>query len=294
MDHLKANYEGLVELAGINLFVRQFGSAGPNVIIIHGGPDWDHSYLLPFARCLSKISKLTYFDIRACGRSSKPLSLDGLTKDDIVEDIAALLKKLKIDRAIILGFSFGGRVAIKFAAKYGSYVQSLILASTTAFDDYQNELNDWLEYKQRCRALNLTERMNILHDERYDYQQRSRLFIESHLYLDIYDKKHLNDVKKLVANMLISGCWLEAWIKGKLKEDGSFIYHHQFSLINVPILIIHGEKDMRFPVSVAYKLKNKIPNAELAILKNTGHLAHVESLEAWTDSVFNFILKSSK
>ncbi len=127
----KPTFEGLVDLNHIQLFVRQFGQSGPDIIVIHGGPDWDHSYLLPITQYLEKISKLTFFDIRGCGRSDCPELIADLTKDAIVEDIASLMKNLNISQAIILGLSFGGRVAIKFSGKYPYFVQSLIDAGVT-------------------------------------------------------------------------------------------------------------------------------------------------------------------
>lgn len=53
---------------GVNLFVRRFGDpASPMLVVIHGGPPWDHSYLLPVAE-LADIAHVVLFDLRGSGR----------------------------------------------------------------------------------------------------------------------------------------------------------------------------------------------------------------------------------
>ena len=61
--------EGLREINGTKLFVREIGKGEP-LIIIHGGPGLNHSYFLPHLDALSKSFKLIYYDQRACGQSA--------------------------------------------------------------------------------------------------------------------------------------------------------------------------------------------------------------------------------
>jgi hypothetical protein len=61
-------FEGLVHLPDVRLFVRRFGDAGPDLVLVHGGPDWDHTYFLPYALPLAERLRLTLF-VRAGGVS---------------------------------------------------------------------------------------------------------------------------------------------------------------------------------------------------------------------------------
>ena len=62
-------HEGLLQLSDVSLFVRQFGTTGPAVVLIHGGPDWDQSYFFPFIAPVARSCRLITFDLRGCGRS---------------------------------------------------------------------------------------------------------------------------------------------------------------------------------------------------------------------------------
>ena len=63
-----------MDLGGVSLFVRRYGDPGAPVLLgIHGGPGWDHSYLLPAMGDLADIRQVVLFDLRGCGRSSRDL-----------------------------------------------------------------------------------------------------------------------------------------------------------------------------------------------------------------------------
>src|SRR4051794_4136740 len=66
---LSSSWEGHVPVGGATLFVRRFGVGRRNLVMVHGGPDWDHSYLLPPVPLLARHATVTLFDLRGCGRS---------------------------------------------------------------------------------------------------------------------------------------------------------------------------------------------------------------------------------
>lgn len=94
---------------GVELFVAQSsGPADKAALVIHGGPDWDHTYLRdPLAR-LGDRYRLIMPDIRGCGRSTTGLPASCYTPDAAVADLLTLLDTLRVDSADVLGFSYGG------------------------------------------------------------------------------------------------------------------------------------------------------------------------------------------
>jgi len=282
-------FEGMIDLEHIKLFVRQFGEKGPDVIVIHGGPDWDQSYLLPIVPYLETSAKLTFFDIRACGKSERTESISSLTKSDIVDDISCLVEKLEISNPIILGFSFGGRVAIKYAKEHPETIQAMILASTTVYDDFQQDLDSWEEYKARNDSSRKEANRSLLNDQRLSYRERSERYIRGNLDLDVYLEGSLSKASESIDSMVSPGFWLEAWNKGYMNQDKKFDQIAELKSFKFPVLVLHGEKDMRFPVTVAKKLKDEIPEIEIEIIPQTGHLSHIESPEKWNSAVLKFI-----
>ncbi|MDP9860857.1 MULTISPECIES: alpha/beta fold hydrolase [Streptosporangium] len=88
----------------IDLFTREVeGSAERTLLVVHGGPDWDHSYLVEPLIRLAGRHRLVFPDLRGCGRSPKG-DLE-YTPDAIVADLLALIGGSAVD---VLGFSYGG------------------------------------------------------------------------------------------------------------------------------------------------------------------------------------------
>ncbi len=131
----------MVDLADVELFVRRHGDpAAPVLLVMHGGPGWDHSYLLPALDDLADVRQVVLFDLRGCGRSSRDLPTDAYQPDLCVRDAAALLGELGRDRVDVLGFSYGGQLAMMFAERHPELLDRLVLASTTAYPDIAADL----------------------------------------------------------------------------------------------------------------------------------------------------------
>lgn len=101
----------------------------PTLILLHGGPGGDHTAFKPTFSELTDAAQLIYVDLRGCGRSERNLS--GADKLSVLAaDLYQLCQLLSIDRPIVLGQSFGGFVALQFAADYPQAIGKLILSST--------------------------------------------------------------------------------------------------------------------------------------------------------------------
>jgi pimeloyl-ACP methyl ester carboxylesterase len=117
-----------VRVNGVDLFVRRFGDpALPMLVIVHGGPGWDHSYLLPAAE-LQDIAHVVFFDLRGCGRSTREAELQ---PDLLADDVAAIIGEGRT--ADVLGHSYGGGVAMRVADQHPGRLRRIVLSSTTAY-----------------------------------------------------------------------------------------------------------------------------------------------------------------
>jgi len=102
----------------------------PTLILLHGGPGYDHSTLRPYFDRYSNTHQLIYLDHRGCGRSTGTKETWHL--DQWADDLALFCKKLGIHSPVVFGQSFGGMVAMHFAARHPSGLSKLILSSTAA------------------------------------------------------------------------------------------------------------------------------------------------------------------
>lgn len=105
--------------------------ARPTLVLLHGGPGFDHSYYKPAHSVLTDTAQILYVDHRGNGRSdySEPACWN---LDQWADDLRALFDRLGIERPVVLGLSFGGFVAQSLAVRHPDHVGKLILSSTAA------------------------------------------------------------------------------------------------------------------------------------------------------------------
>ena len=102
----------------------------PTLILLHGGPGYDHSTLRPYFDRYSNTHQLIYLDHRGCGRSTGEKETWHL--DQWADDIAIFCSTLSISSPVVFGQSFGGMVAMHYAARHPKGISKLILSSTAA------------------------------------------------------------------------------------------------------------------------------------------------------------------
>jgi proline iminopeptidase len=103
----------------------------PCLLVLHGGPGFDHTGLRPFFDRFADIVQVVYLDHRGNGRSV-PSSPDSWTLAQWGDDVAGFCDTLGISRPIVLGQSFGGMVAQSYAIRHPGHAAGLILSSTAA------------------------------------------------------------------------------------------------------------------------------------------------------------------
>lgn len=119
--------ETTVELAGIRLYTRRVGG-GPSVVVLHGGPGAHHDYLLPQYDLLAEGRTLLYYDQRGGGRSPVPREVPAGWRDHVA-DLDALRGHWGLERLALLGYSWGGLLAMLYALEHPHRIERLALVS---------------------------------------------------------------------------------------------------------------------------------------------------------------------
>jgi pimeloyl-ACP methyl ester carboxylesterase len=102
----------------------------PTLLLLHGGPGYDHSGFKPLFSRLADIAQIVYYDHRGHGRSDRRPAHEW-TLDTFADDVVRLCDALGITKPIVLGQSFGGFVAQRYLARHPSHPGKVILSSTT-------------------------------------------------------------------------------------------------------------------------------------------------------------------
>ncbi len=108
----------------------------PTLLLLHGGPGLDHSGYKPdFAR-LADVAQLVYLDHRGNGRSDKSDPAHW-TLAQWADDVRVFCDALGIEKPIVMGQSFGGMVAMAYAARHPGHAGKLVFSSTAARNDLE-------------------------------------------------------------------------------------------------------------------------------------------------------------
>jgi pimeloyl-ACP methyl ester carboxylesterase len=107
------------------------GAAGkPTLVLLHGGPGFDHSGFKPFFSRLADVAQVVYYDHRGHGQSDARPEVEWRL-DIFADDVVRLCHALGIERPMVLGQSFGGFVAQRYLVRHPAHASKVILSSTS-------------------------------------------------------------------------------------------------------------------------------------------------------------------
>lgn len=102
----------------------------PTLILLHGGPGYDHSSFKPLFSRLADVAQIVYVDHRGHGRSDRRPA-EEWTLDTFADDVVKLCDALGLVKPIVLGQSFGGFVAQRYLARHPAHPARVVLSSTS-------------------------------------------------------------------------------------------------------------------------------------------------------------------
>ena len=216
---------------------------------------------------LSKRFKVLAYDSRGHGESGAPTG--PYTLDMIADDIKGLFDHLGIERAHWIGLSMGGVFGLATALRHPGIFRSLVLADTSS------KLADEgiAAFRQRVAAAR---------------EGTMEAMVEPTL------KRWFKDSfrAKKPALMARVGDWirktpLDGYV-GTSAAIPAIDVTHRLREIDIPVLVIVGEDDVAMPVAMAQVLARELPDAELVVIPDAGHLSNLEQPEAFNAALDRF------
>lgn len=267
-----------VEAAGVELSTFAFGH-GPPVLLLHGLAATKLSYL-PLLPALAERYRVIVPDLPGHGESSKPRVR--YTPAFFAHVIKALMDEMGIDDASVIGNSMGGRVALEVVAAYRDRINSLILLDPAAaglpFPLYARLLGllptsvGAVPVPWRKRLVVAAIRQMFANPDRLP---RAGYLAAADEFIRIYRKGRAR-----VA--LLSA------MRGLIADDPEAFWQRA-SRIEAPTLIVWGRHDRLVPLGLGYRLANVIPDAEMVVLPDVGHVPQFEQPEETRRLVLGFL-----
>lgn len=246
----------------------------PTVILLHGGPGFDHSNFKPEYAQLAEVAQLVYLDHRGNGRSDWG-DASTWNLETWADDVRGFCDALDIEAPIVLGWSFGGFVAMAYAARYPEHPAKLILQSTAARLDMERLVRSFGQFggpaaAESARAFWTT------HDN--DSMMR---YLEH--CIPLYHSGPLTDqMTRCVLNPeLLTGFEGEMEMDLRVGLEG----------VHVPTLVLVGGKDPITPVAAAEEIVASLPGPDimLELFDDAAHFIQLSEPERFLSVVRDFI-----
>jgi proline iminopeptidase len=269
-----------VRVPGAELFVRRVGAGRP-VVVLHGGPGADHEYLRPGFDALADGRELIYYDQRGGGRSPVPRDVPvGWVEQ--VADLEALRRHWALEQLTVVGYSWGGLLAVLYALEHPGRIGRLALVSPAP---------TWREARERFEAVfshrNLDpvfqEERRVLREsglrERDPAAFQQRIF-ELSVAPYFFDPSRARD---LTPFRVVGRTQQEVW-----QSLGNYDLRPRLpALAGIPALVLHGEAD---PVPIdAAQTAAELLQAEFHPVPRCGHVPYVEAFETFRTVVGGFL-----
>ncbi|MGD9560911.1 MAG: alpha/beta fold hydrolase [Pyrinomonadaceae bacterium] len=269
---------------GVSLYVKVAGS-GPPCLFIHGGPGQGSlSFEKIGGDSLEKHLTMIYVDQRGSGKSA---SAKDYSLDRMADDIEQVRKRLGYRKLNLLAHSFGGIIAVRYAAKYPKRVARIVMANTTLHFYNDEALKGQLRFfeKELNKDYGLGEPI-ATEDLRKTVQMvRNNSGIGYKLLTDSLETlRKMGEVDGYPGRNREFG----RFVMGESKEAAEYYadYTNASKSVNVPTLIIAGTRD--YAVGVYHHLRFRFPNSKIETIKG-GHLLYADNNEEFVMSVNRFV-----
>ena len=275
------------------LFCRDVGE-GPPIVVLHGGPDFDHCYFLPELDRLADSFHLVYYDQRGRGRSAAGVRPEDVTLRSEVADLDRVRSEFGLESVAVAGHSWGGVLAMEYATRHPERVSHLILMNTGPA-----AAGDWRILREELvRGRDPRDREEMVAIAATDAYARGDLEAEAEYYrrhfrMTLRQPELLEAlVGRLRANFTPDGVVLARTIEHRLYDETSeaegWSLFPALRELDVPTLLLHGEHDF-VPVELAARIADAVPGARLSVLAGCGHFSYLEAPERVHGELVRFL-----
>ncbi|MFD2111727.1 alpha/beta hydrolase [Thiorhodococcus fuscus] len=272
-----------IQLGGFQLHYKRLGSGPRLILLLHGSflnlRSWRH-IIAP----LAETATLVAFDRPVCGRTSRPLpngkGPSPYAAESQADLVADLIAALGFEKAILIGHSTGGTVSVLTALRHPERVEGLVLVGAMIFSGYAtSEVPGPVLVGMRALKPLFWRFMRFLIGRLYDPALRKfwhgpEGFPEA-------------DLAAYRADFM-QGPWGQAFFE-------LFLASHRLDLdprlpeITIPTLVVTGDHDRAVQPDESRRLANRLPQAELVVIPECGHMPHEETPEAFLEALTPYL-----
>ena len=257
----------MVEVDGLHIAYERAGS-GPALVLLHGYVgDGATTWRRQLDGLSDEFTVITW-DAPGAGRSTDPP--EGFGLDEYADCLAGFLEKLGLDTAHVAGLSFGGILALALQRRHSGRSSTLILAS--AYAGWAGSLPPEVAEHRLRQALTLAD-------------GAPEAFVGALLPTMFSKTMPPETVDAFRASMeAFHPRGFRAMARASAEDVRDVLPQ-----VDVPTLLVYGDRDMRAPLTVAEALQAAIRGSRLMVLPDAGHLCSIEAPNEFNDAVRTFL-----
>jgi proline iminopeptidase len=267
------------QVRGASIFERRIGS-GPPAVVLHGGPGAHHDYLLPGFDALAQGRELIYYDQRGGGRSAVPRETPVGWREQVA-DLEDLREQWGLERLALVGYSWGGLLALLYAVEFPDRVSHLALVSPApAWRDARNEFER--RFAERNLASELQQQRSALRESGLREQDPDRY---AQRLFELSVAPYFSDparARDLTPFRVTGRTQQEVWA-----SLGDYDLRPSLSRLSILSIILHGEDDP-IPIEASVAVA-RLLGAELHRLPRSGHVPYVEAFDEFVRLLDGFL-----
>ncbi len=242
-----------VDLGDVHIYYEVHGDSGNEPLLcLHNFSSNSRDRFATLLSMLTRKFRCYLIDLRGHGRSDNP---DGIwTHEQFSQDVIAFCDALKLSNIRFLATSSGGMTMLRVARKRPDLVKAMVLDSAT--------------YRVPEASQRYYKNPDSLSPNLVEYYKQAN---------EIYGAEYWRTLAETFYNFRLPECDVNQPIED-LRE------------IITPTLIIHGDRDLFFPVDIPVEMKRSIPNSSLSIFPNTGHIVMETHPERVAEMAVDFLV----
>jgi pimeloyl-ACP methyl ester carboxylesterase len=259
---------GRIEVEGLRIAYERAGD-GPPLVLLHGFVGDGRS---TWSRQLDELSDeftVVAWDAPGAGDSSEPP--EWFRMSDYADCLAAFVRALELLRPHVVGLSFGGALALELFRRHRDIPRTLVLAS--AYAGWAGSMDSEAVEERVQTSLRLAE----LPAEQFATAMLLSMFSDS---------APADAVARFAASVRAAN---PAGFLAMMWSSADADLRDMLGSVDVPTLLLYGDRDVRAPLKIAEALHLAIPGSRLTVLPGVGHVSSVEAPQLFNREVRSFL-----
>jgi pimeloyl-ACP methyl ester carboxylesterase len=250
---------------------------GTPVILVHALGGFAELWT-PVINALSQNYCVYAIDIPGYGRSEKPRHLPYTTYTAMSNFVIEFMNALQIERAILIGHSMGGGVAVECASSFPDRVYCVVIVDSSGIERDAS----WL---WRILVLPLIGEIAVRPTRMTAYFLWMQFFFNKRL----ISREHLDLILEMISMPNATRLLLAAGRQGVNILGQRMILRSKLQTVLAPTLVVWGKEDKQVPVKHAFIAGQEIPSAKVCIMSGCGHIPFIEKPDEFNQVTLDFL-----